>query len=562
MEKSDYRPVAWSIGYMAVNDPTFKGCRWVFGKHAISEAIGDNATDLWAEYLSQITQYNQVRDHKIDQIIEDPLDDSRNYLRPSLREQLKNWLDTFKSCEEIIMMCEGMGQATPKSWIFRVRRAVFRVLCQTTDGDLPEEHSRAHRHAPGQAAPAAKAKALWARQRPRFLELLEQLNRHVLFFSSQIKPKQSGSGVARLLEAPQRQLYIHRQINRYRDAGARLKALIESLRKLELADKVAFELMLHCDPLVLASDFRAISPICEKHMPYGSAAFYFRLAPETNDAAGDRPLKPGPSRSSPQSVFEAQFFVFGVPESAGSAEKQSGGIRHIGQLFQSTPQIPVGRPDWAGYRGGLSDHIQVLSDSTAHMAKRSLVACLADYEEQRILRKASYASMRTDLALRVAIALFYNLRVDGWQDLHAQDFHFYTALNRKKQEPEYKNSRIMPYIALSTLGSTAVAPSSSDALSGATGELEVMMLQNLGILIYEIGAWSRVTGRGLAERVSKVKKDKEHLVANISATYRDVIDACFRYRKEDSVADWMIRNVLIPLKEVSESLKRAGVKPA
>jgi hypothetical protein len=562
----EYKPVPWSIGYIAVNDPRFKGYNWVFGKHVISEAIGDNATDLWTEYLLQVTQYNQVRDHTIVDLTEDPLDEHQQYLRAPIREHLKQWVETLQNSEDTIIMCEGIGQEEeamqnnedipePTGWRYRMRRKASKILGRSRNptNTLPQESMDGHQD----AQVASTAKTRWAEKRTSFTKLLEQLNHHVLFFSDQIKPKQSRSGIARLLEAPQQQIKMHRQMNRYRDAGDTMKWLIESIRKVERADQLTFQLMLHSDPFELQSDLRGISPACEEYLDHGGAAFYLRLVPDADFAAHMAEQWAMPRRV----LAEAKYFVFSVSSAASEVLDK---FYNVEAIF-SRRETPVGRPDWAVMRGDvdkeafdLEKTIRVISDSTTHMVGRSLVSCLADREEQRILRKASYAGMRAELAFRVASSLFYNLYVDGLHDLHAQDLYFYTALNRKKQEPEYKISRLAPFVALSSLGSTAAAPSSSDALSGATNDLEAMMIQNLGILIYEIGAWNRVTGRGLAERVSKVKKDKERLLASISPTYGDVIDACFRYQKDGDVDEWILRNVLIPLKEVCESRKRPG----
>lgn len=103
-----FDPIDGSIASVAIKDPNFDGCEWVYGKHAISDAFGENWADWEAEYKAQIENFRLIRDQTIIELTEDPLDETRTRLKASLGDELKDWISTFHRCEELIITCEGV----------------------------------------------------------------------------------------------------------------------------------------------------------------------------------------------------------------------------------------------------------------------------------------------------------------------------------------------------------------------------------------------------------------------------------------------------------------------
>lgn len=413
--------------------------------------------------------------------------------------------------------------------------------------DIPVVSGTCPSDAQEQSLPVAQHP--WAQKRDEFIGLLQQLNGHADFFSSEIRPRQKRSVTARLLRGSGSES----QVQRYRDASDRLRALIQSLQNLPETDQVEFQLMLHNDPRELQFRMREKSRVCNSHFQPQGAVFYMRLHSASSPPAGDSSSQPLAVLRQPDT--EARYIMFDVsPENAAS---EAGDRIEDLHLIISSALPAADRHDWAVFLGYIDKTIRVFSDSTTHSAVRSFVACLADRDEQRHLRKSGNAGFRARLAFVAASSLFYSLCAEGPRDLEAQHLQYYTARNEMGQEPGYKDSRINPYFSLRTLGATAVKPSSAAALSAAAGtdSPESTMIKNLGVLLYEIGAWSSIAGREVAERVQMVKREKEHLMRSISPKYRDVVDACFGYEEEDSVEDWVIKNVLMPLKKELETIK-------
>lgn len=189
------------------------------------------------------------------------------------------------------------------------------------------------------------------------------------------------------------------------------------------------------------------------------------------------------------------------------------------------------------------------------------MTCLADPHEQSVLKMAGYTVVRARLAFIAASSLFYSLRAEGTQDFEAKNFKYYTTLDKHGDEPDYKDSRVIPFVPLATLGITAFEPSSAEyTLPGEDGA-EATMIKKLGILIYEIGTWTNVADTNLLEvRVSKVKMEYA-LLDSMHPKYPGVINACLCYRKDGRVEDWLVRNVVMLLKEVYEYIEHYGMRP-
>lgn len=394
----------------------------------------------------------------------------------------------------------------------------------------------------------------WREKRAEFCDLLKELRQHFVLFSQEVEPKQSKSVAAGLLETAQ----ADSELIRYRSGGDKLQALIQCLRKKPQQSHMAFQLLLQSDPFDFRSTLSSISPTCKDHFQEESAAFYLRLSLEKGSSTmADTALLS--SATSQITDPEFKFFVFDVSHKS-EASKVGTEIDDLRLLFEPKTTQPE-TDDWATFYGHVGENVRVISDSTIHLPQQSFAGCLIDCAEKDILRKPAYAGMRAELAFVVASSLFYNLQAEGLHDVDATELHYYTAFNDKKQEPDYVESRILPYVSLNTLGSTTVSPSSSDALSRATkSDLEERMMKKLGILIYEIGAWDRVIRRELQERVTHVTDAKEFLREEISSKYRDVIHACLAYKKSDDIGKWMIQNVILPLEEVYKSIKSGELR--
>ena len=382
----------------------------------------------------------------------------------------------------------------------------------------------------------------WAQNRDEFLQLLDQLHLYMVSVSGDIHPKQSKSVLARVLE----DLKLRKHLRHYQDAGDRLKELISTLRVLPETNQVAFQLRLYNNPSELQALLKESSKACGDYFQAEGAAFYMKLQSEPTQQAD-------PSQEPP----EAKYLIFDVSteEEASEAGERIASVRE--QLLSATPH--PSKLDWGAFLGHMGKTIRVISDSTTRLPGRSLITCLTDRGEQKVLQEAGYAGARARLAFIAASSLFYSLRAEGTQDLEAQDLTYYTALDKRKREPGYKESRVIPFVPLTTLGATAFEPSSADTLSGRD-ELKATMIKKLGILIYEIGVWTNVADTRLEARVSKVKTGKGHL-ESMHPKYPDVIDACLRYKKDGSVEDWLVKHVVLPLKEVYESIERYGVRP-
>jgi hypothetical protein len=99
---TNFVPLAGSICAVAMVDPKFVSCKWIYGRTPISESFGDNSYDYWTEYQSQIWRFEQIFD-----LSDEPLDETRTRLKASLRDRLGEWVDTIQGCEGLIIACEG-----------------------------------------------------------------------------------------------------------------------------------------------------------------------------------------------------------------------------------------------------------------------------------------------------------------------------------------------------------------------------------------------------------------------------------------------------------------------
>jgi hypothetical protein len=608
-------PIAGSIASVAVLDEHFNDYRWIFGRHAISEAFGANAFDYRIRYRSQVTQFEQFRDRSF-QSIRNPLNENQTRLETQLRESVTAWIKVLQNCDDIIARCENVesnetsanisaqdrGASPPilygqglysnqvpataslhspltndsivQSHIARdagqytqshsappaeprpnaLRRMLRKILApcrnarrgieasehrhQATIGVVPEANSTTA-NAPLQHRSTAAER--WLDRRLQFIELLSELERHNLSSTRRILVTQLESFAADL---PGRQR-VDSDLVQYRSGGKRLKDLIQCLGDKPQQFRLTFQLLLKSDPFYFHSTLRDSSHTCQAHLKDGNAAFYLRLSvdkilSETADVA----------RSSLPTLNEVdeRFFVFSVAQESAEVDTSTE-IADLALLF--APITDPMRSDWATFRGHFEGKIRVVSDSTPHRPQRSFAECVTDPNERRILGNIAYAAMRAQLAFVVASALFYKVCAEGPHDVDATQIYYHTALNGRGQEPDYTDSRVLPYVSLDSIGSTSAFSSSANALIRSSGDgLEERMMKNLGILIYEIGTWTRVEAPGLQGRVSIVDDAKEHLSEHMLTKYRDVIHACLSYRQRGDTERWMVQNVISPLDEV------------
>lgn len=388
----------------------------------------------------------------------------------------------------------------------------------------------------------------WPVERVRFIELLSELERHNLSSTPRIIETQRESVAADLLRIQQ----VDSELIRYTNGGRRLENLIQCLRSRTEKSRLAFQLLLHSDPFVYHSGLRLSSSNCQRHLEDGNAAFYLRLSIDNSQSEAANVATPS---STSLNRDDEKYFVFSVAAQERTEAESSTEIADIALLFASSIADPQST-DWATFHGHFERKVRVVSDSTPHSGRRSFVECLTDQNEKLVLKTPAYAAMRAQLAFVVASSLFYKLCAEGLHDIEATHIHYHNTLDARRQELDYTDSRISPYISLDTIGSTAALPSSADALIRSTwDDLEERMMKNLGILIYEIGAWTRVTAIGLQERVELVDDAKEHLRRGMITKYRDVVNACLSYSKRNDRDRWMIDKVILPLKEVYESIR-------
>ncbi|KAI1328469.1 hypothetical protein F5Y16DRAFT_419893 [Xylariaceae sp. FL0255] len=559
-------PFNGSIAKYAIDDPRFRGCEWVFGNHKLSESFGENWSDFEAEYEAQIENF------KLAQIV----------------DELRDWISTFQKCEELILTCESGSPAeltaqsprgpitatnlTPASAAPSSEVPPASLASSTSHqpsrrgirGRLRDLFHRGRQPAATQAgiivqpenapnavnAPPTPPEQLvstpqtrWKEKRDEFLELLDELSLHIESYSGHLRPKESKTNLAKLLEG----LRLRQLQPGFQDAGDRLKRLVSSLSELPETEQVVFQLRLYSNPFDLQPSLRQRSDNCNNYFQTNGAAFYIRLYPEPNSQL-----------DLTQEAAETKVLIFDVSpeEEASEAGERVASVRK--QLLSATPS--ASRKDFGTFLGHLGKTIRIVLDSTPLLPERSLFTCFTDRDEQKVLQQAGYAGVRARLAYITACSLFYSLRAEGTQDFQAHDLKFYTTLDKKQEETKYKESRIIPFVPLTTVGATAFTPSSAGTVPGAE-DPEVTMIQKLGILIYEIGAWTSVGDLRLEARSLKAYTGKGRLIS-IHPRYPDVIDECLRFNGASSAEDWLFRYVVVPLKDVYESIKSNGVAPA
>ncbi|KAH7118522.1 hypothetical protein B0J13DRAFT_532603 [Dactylonectria estremocensis] len=101
-----FEPISGTIGAVAVVDQALARCAWVYGKYKISQAFGASYANYTTVFYTEIWGFQEIRDHTIFELSEDPLTADRKRLKRPLRTRPLQWADDLQRCEDLIMAFE------------------------------------------------------------------------------------------------------------------------------------------------------------------------------------------------------------------------------------------------------------------------------------------------------------------------------------------------------------------------------------------------------------------------------------------------------------------------
>jgi hypothetical protein len=383
---------------------------------------------------------------------------------------------------------------------------------------------------------SARGRISWLSRREEFLGLLKKLEGHGNFFTSMIQIDHSHQETIRTAMTEK----LRPRIARQEDTGQRLKRLLKSMERLQGSRQKDIWLMMHNDPFELSSSLRKGGV----NMQDDSAAFYLRLKNKGEVQAVEQPTNQVPPAE------DGGYRIFDV-----SAEQPA--QRITPQLFGRVEELLGASANELGLLGFIDATIQVLPSGTEHSDGPTLRESFSKDAEREYFRKAIHAKTRARLSLVAVTSLLYCLVAQGPKDLDADSLHYYPALIGEGQELEFEKSRINPFVLLElTPLASAVRPSVfAEALSSASSPDTPgrLMIQKLGILMFEIGMWESCVGERHSARVEAAKTGKE-ATAMVHPKFRDAIRECLDCTGDVRWTEWLFWNVAEPLEKAVRKL--------
>lgn len=400
------------------------------------------------------------------------------------------------------------------------------------------------------------ARGSWVLKRDTFLDILKRLKDHGDFFTAAIQLDQTQETAARLLRSEK----LNSLFKRYQEAGDGLNHLVKSLAQLQGGKQTTLEVMMHQDPFQLQTALQ--KDTADSRFRPHSAAFYTRcqhksVGVSVNINSSTQDQQPA-SQVLPTS--DPQYLCFDVARRSAKYLPSCTKINTVQVLFNSIAASDEEATGWPRLLGYMGESIHTFLDSTPHSTEKTLARALVDEDEQQELKESFNADFRARLGLTVASSILCRLHSEGPKELEATHLCYYPWLNEDGHQLALRESRINPFMPIRMSVTGSIATSSAAVFSAGASDVDVatLMIRKLGILLYEIGTWSRVAGGRLSDNVRSVRVRKEAL-AIISPVYRDVTGSCLDYRREINTERWMLENVVEPLSRVVDNLARVDL---
>jgi Prion-inhibition and propagation len=438
---------------------------------------------------------------------------------------------------------------------------------QAASADLQDDRTKLEEsHKEQQIESTLGERANWAiGDCDRFKQLVKELTGHNDYFISIIQLRTSKNNEHHEFPAPSAQV-TH--------AASHLRRLIRSLAATRESSNIFFQMMLHDNPFDFHSLIGNSLPATALLRP-SSSMFAFQLKKASSDT---------------QTLHQNDnvALLFEVPSSDGSSEdvdkqieNERPRIESFAGEFISAESLgadgedPDRKPWWAAI-GTIKDvvsppqpsktakSIAVFHDRMTYTQSKTLWQSFTDSTESKIMEK-TYLIFRVHLAYILASSFTYFVSAGYPLDYSSKSLRYYSD---SKTNPQLMSTlqlaqmRKSPYVQLRAVGASHFPGSFSSILADAmeTASDAQIIVQKLGVLLFEVGVWNPVSSaedwRSLcaAARIRKVE-----LLKCATTGYFNVVHACLEFATRDTWTTgdqvaWLNFNIVQPLRRIFESL--------
>ncbi|KAH0565084.1 hypothetical protein GP486_001524 [Trichoglossum hirsutum] len=404
-------------------------------------------------------------------------------------------------------------------------------------------------------------RAMWAiGERERFIELVNKLKEHNDYFVSLLQIQLAIKRNESINESEPSPL-----LDPARRIAYRLRRLIQAIAAGEYQDHQQFQIMLYDDPFQLRSRLAKGSPISIGLRPSSSVFAFQLLNPSLENTES-----PAPQTMDNISVFFEVPSLDHPSQTADMPPRASDSITLSFDKLWDTLKVLEGRhPQPRSFchaigtlkEVGVASHgpIALLLDRTPYRLSKTLTQTLKDPAGSNMLRK-KYLIFRARLAYVLAATFLQFLLAGQPLDYTSDSLYYYarpatTALS----SDEMVSMLVAPYIQLENIGAATFPVSSTSVLTSAAETVtnDQIMVQRLGVVLYEVGTWKAITEphQDWRARSSAARFGKLELVRCWpTVDYFNAVHACLEWMAGDL---WNVEEQAIQLAaKVVTPLKR------
>lgn len=165
----------------------------------------------------------------------------------------------------------------------------------------------------------------------------------------------------------------------------------------------------------------------------------------------------------------------------------------------------------------------------------------------------------TLLAARLATSYMYYVFVGGMRSFPVlSDYHYYTPVGENLSHFNADNI-LLPYL---TAGFGSKAPKRSTLDIGGITSPSMQQdeaLTRLGLLLYQVGCWTVLTGDDLPGMRRAVREERNNLLDRTGVSFTGIVDRCLTSMEEDcdphKEVERLYREVVAPLQELADQIK-------